>query len=175
MYFLLDRVKLSALTRCPSYRGLARNLLKFQQNHFPLIMAFSPIKKASFFIDKTIPDHKEIKFLTIYTISMIYSHGLGCVSNNGFWPVKIGRKKLVVTFIYIYINRKDNFLLNSCFFLFFNPLKMKLSALFRWFSTLGAKKLSVLTRCPLYSVRFMEVFLCEFIRKTAGTLGFCPS
>ena len=39
----------------------------------------------------------------------------------------------------------------------------------------GGKKLSVLTRCPLYSVRFMEVFLCEFVRKTAGTLGFCPS
>ena len=37
------------------------------------------------------------------------------------------------------------------------------------------KKLSVLTRCPLYSVRFMEVFLCEFIGKTAGNLGFCSS
>ena len=28
-------------------------------------------KKASLFINKSIPDHKEIKFLTIYTISMI--------------------------------------------------------------------------------------------------------
>ena len=59
------------ITRCPPYRGLARNLLKFQQNHFPLIMGILAYKKASLFIDKSIPDHKEIKFLTIYTISMI--------------------------------------------------------------------------------------------------------
>ena len=37
------------------------------------------------------------------------------------------------------------------------------------FFTLGIKKISVLTLCPLYSVRFTEVFLWEFIRKTAGT------
>ena len=63
-----DRVKLSALTRCPPYRGLARKLLKFQQNHCPLIMGILTYKKAFLFIDKIIPDHKEIKFLTIYTI-----------------------------------------------------------------------------------------------------------
>ena len=33
----------------------------------------------------------------------------------------------------------------------------------------GDKKLSFLTRCPLYSVNFIEVFLWDFIRKTAGT------
>ena len=33
-------------------------------------MGILAYKKASLFIDKSIPDHKEIKFLTIYTISM---------------------------------------------------------------------------------------------------------
>ena len=34
-------------------------------------MGILAYKKASPFIDKSIPDHKEIKFLTIYTILMI--------------------------------------------------------------------------------------------------------
>ena len=46
---------------------------------------------------------------------------------------------------------------------------MKMSAIYRKFCILGMKKLSALTRCLLYSARFLEVFLWEFIRKTAGT------
>ena len=61
----------SQIVRFNQVSGLARNLLKFQQNHFPLIMGIIAYKKASLFIDKNIPDHKEIKFLTVYTISMI--------------------------------------------------------------------------------------------------------
>ena len=34
-------------------------------------MGILAYKKVSLFIDKTIPDQKEIKFLIIYTISMI--------------------------------------------------------------------------------------------------------
>ena len=50
-------------------------------------MGIRAYKKASLFIDKSIPGHKEIKFLTIYTISMInyiYRHGLGCVQTMDF-------------------------------------------------------------------------------------------
>ena len=43
-----------------------------------------------------------------------------------------------------------------------------LSALWRSVFITGLKKLSALTRCPLYTVRFREVFLYEFIRKPAG-------
>ena len=50
---------------------------------------------------------------------------------------------------------------------------MKMPAISRYLCILGMKKLSVLTRCPLYSIRFKEVFR-EFIRKTAGTQGYYP-
>ena len=46
---------------------------------------------------------------------------------------------------------------------------MKMPAIYMQFCILGIKKLSALTRCPLYRVRLVEVFLWEFIRKTAGT------
>ena len=39
-------------------------------------MGILAYKKASFFIDKSVSDHKEIKFLTIYTISMIMDLGV---------------------------------------------------------------------------------------------------
>ena len=81
----------------------------------------------------------------------------------------------VMYMLLLFFITEKSFLLKSCFYLFFYPLKRSLSALYRWILTLGIKKLSVLARCPLYSVRFIEVSLCVFIRKTAGTEGFCPS
>ena len=45
---------------------------------------------------------------------------------------------------------------------------MKMSTIYGQFCILGMKKLSTLTRCLLYRVRFVEVFRWEFITKTAG-------
>ena len=67
----------------------ARNLLKFQQNHFPLIMGILAYKKASL-----IKASLTIKRLNSFLfIRFQWSMDLDVFSNNEFWPVKIGRKK----------------------------------------------------------------------------------
>ena len=50
----------------------------------------------------------------------------------------------------------------------FRKMHEKKSALYRWFSALGIKRLSFLTRRPLHSIHFTEVFIREFVGKTVG-------
>ena len=61
------------------------------------------------------------------------------------------------------------------FYLFLNPLKIGFFVLNRWIFTLGVRRSVHFRQVPLQNFDFIDVVPCEFIIKTTGTQGSCPS